>query len=119
MAGEAVPEQESQTATPNTITLTYYVDDGANRVPGDTVTLEVVATPVEFTSPAVTTIPLDENNGASLAVATVTATSEDDAGNPVHIASFTLVDDFGGIFDIATSISAQQRHRLQSPSLTR
>ena len=103
MAGEAVPEQESQTATPNTITLTYYVDDGDNRVPGGTVTLEVVATPVEFTSPATRTIPLNENNGASLAVATVTATSSDDNGAPVHIQSFTLVDDFGGIFDIATS----------------
>ncbi len=103
LAGQAVPEQESQTATPNTITLTYYVDDGANRVPGGTVTLEVVATPVEFTSPATRTIPLNENNGASLAVATVTATSSDDNGAPVHIQSFTLVDDFGGIFDIATS----------------
>ena len=95
MAGEAVPEQESQTATPNTITLTYYVDDGANRVPGDTVTLEVVATPVEFTSPAAgaRTIDLAEDTTADSTVHfTVQAMSSDDDGS-VDIDTYMFLDD--------------------------
>ena len=96
MAGEAVPEQESQTATPNTITLTYYVDDGANRVPGDTVTLEVVATPVEFTGPlaADRTIDLAEDTATSTTTAhfTVQATSSDDDGS-VDIDTYMFLDD--------------------------
>ena len=90
MAGEAVPEQESQTATPNTITLTYYVDDGANRVPGGTVTLEVVATPVEFTSPATETVA--ENNATNADVLLVQAMSENDDGTDSPITSYMFLD---------------------------
>ena len=88
-----------------TITLTYQVTDGGvgTTPAAGTVTLTVIDTPVRFTAPTTTTIPLEENNAANLAVATVTATSEDDAGNTVHIQSFALVDDFGGFFSISTS----------------
>ena len=88
-----------------TITLTYQVTDGGvgTTPAAGTVTLTVVDTPVRFTAPTITTIPLEENNVANLAVATVTATSEDDAGATVHIQSFALVDDFGGLFSISTT----------------
>ena len=91
------------------ITVNYQVNDGErdSANPGS-VTFTVVDTPVEFTTPADTTIPLDENNAADLAVTTVTATSSDDAGDPVFIQSFALVDAAGdpitgGIFEITTS----------------
>ena len=79
---------------------TYTHTDG-----DPTTTIAAFASPVSFTSPAVAdrTIPLNENNAASAAVATVTATSEDDAGATVHIQSFALVDDFGGLFSISTT----------------
>ena len=89
----------------NQLSFEYIVTDsgvGTTSVTGSFV-LTVVDTPVEFTSPSVTTIPLDENNVANLAVATVTATSEDTDGNDVYIQSFTLVNDFGGLFSISTS----------------
>ena len=111
LAGQAITEQSGTTASPNTITITYYVDDGATRVPGGTVTLTVIDTPVRFTGPTTRTITLDENNAANLAVATITATSS----HPTHfgfveyINTFKLldendnpVDDFG-IFSIAKS----------------
>ena len=92
------------------LTFEYTVtDSGVGTSPViDTFTLTVVDTPVEFTAPADTTIPLDENNAANLAVTTVTATSSDDAGDPVFIQSFMLVDAAGdpitgGIFEITTS----------------
>ena len=79
---------------------TYTHTDG-----DPTTTIAAFASPVSFTAPAIAdrTIPLDENNVANLAVATVTATSEDDAGATVHIQSFALVDDFGGLFSISTT----------------
>ena len=111
LAGQAVTEDVGTTASPNTITITYYVDDGNNRVAGGTVTLTVIDTPVRFTGPTTRTITLDENNAANLAVATITATSS----HPTHfgfveyINTFKLldendnpVDDFG-IFSIAKS----------------
>ncbi len=99
LAGEAV--------TAGTITLGYTATDGVNPT-SDTITLMAVDTPVMFTAPATRTIPLDENNAASLAVATVTATSSDTGGAMVHIQSFALVDSAGapvtdGIFDITTT----------------
>ena len=100
LAGEAV--------TAGTISLGYTATDGANPVSG-TITLTAVDTPVMFTAPATRTIPLDENNAAGAAVATVTATSSDITGSTtVHIQSFALVDSAGapvtdGIFDITTS----------------
>ena len=99
LAGEAV--------TAGTITLGYTATDGVNPT-SDTITLMAVDTPVMFTAPATRTIPLDENNAASLAVATVTATSSDTSGGTVHIQSFALVDSAGapvtdGIFDITTT----------------
>ena len=102
LAGEAV--------TAGTITLGYTATDGVNPVSG-TITLMAVDTPVMFTAPAAAdrTIPLDENNAAGAAVATVTATSSDITGSTtVHIQSFALVDSAGapvtdGIFGITTS----------------
>ena len=99
LAGEAV--------TAGTITLGYTATDGVNPT-SDTITLMAVDTPVMFTAPATRTIPLDENNAAGAAVATVTATSSDTGGAMVHIQSFALVDANGdavtdGIFDITTS----------------
>ena len=101
IAGQAIAPGELN----NQLSFEYIVTDSGvgTTSPTGSFVLTVVDTPVEFTSPSVTTIPLDENNAANLAVATVTATSEDDAGNTVHIASFTLVDDFGGLFSISTS----------------
>ena len=94
----------------NQLTFEYTVTDGGVGTSPviDTFILTVVDTPVEFTAPADTTIPLDENNAANLAVTTVTATSSDDAGDPVFIKSFALVDAAGdpitgGIFEITTS----------------
>ena len=90
----------------DTITLGYRVTDGGapRTTPAEgTVTLTVVDTPVAFTAPDVVTIPLDENNAADLAVATVTAESEDSDGNDVFIQSFALIDDFNGLFSISTS----------------
>ena len=92
LAGQAVTEQSGTTASPNTITITYYVDDGASRVPGGTVTLTVIDTPVSFAALATRTIPLDENNAADTAVATVTATSVNPDGDPVFIDTFMLLD---------------------------
>ena len=101
IAGQAIAPGELN----NQLSFEYIVTDSGvgTTSPTGSFVLTVVDTPVEFTSPSVTTIPLDENNAASLAVATVTATSEDTDGNPVHIASFTLVNDFGGLFSISTS----------------
>ena len=90
--------------------LGYTATDGANPTTG-TIELEAVDTPVRFTAPAAAdrTIPLDENNMAGAAVATVMATSSDITGSTtVHIQSFALVDSAGvpvtgGIFNIATS----------------
>ena len=109
LAGQAITEQSGTTASPNTITITYYVDDGATRVPGGTVTLTVIDTPVSFAALATRTIPLDENNAANTAVATVTATSVNPDGDPVFIDTFMLLDandnevsDYQG-FNIATT----------------
>ena len=102
LAGEAV--------TAGDFTLGYTATDGVNPRTG-TIMLEAVDTPVMFTAPAAAdrTIPLDENNMAGAAVATVMATSSDITGSTtVHIQSFALVDSAGapvtdGIFDITTS----------------
>ena len=109
LAGQAVTEQSGTTASPNTITITYYVDDGNNRVAGGTVTLTVIDTPVSFAALATRTIPLDENNAANTAVATVTATSVNPDGDPVFIDTFMFLDandnevsDYQG-FNIATT----------------
>ena len=100
----------NQAVSEGTISLGYTITDGANPRTG-TITLMAVDTPVRFTGPAVTTIPLDENNAANLAVATITATSSHPFlfGFTEHINTFKLldendnpVDDFG-IFRIAKS----------------
>ena len=99
---------ENQAVTVGTISLGYTATDGENPTSG-TITLMAVDTPVMFTAPAAAarTIPLDENNMAGAAVATVTATSSD-ADGMVHIRSFALVEAngdayTGGIFDIDTT----------------
>ena len=101
IAGQAIAPGELN----DQLSFEYIVTDSGvgTTSPTGSFVLTVVDTPVEFTSPSVTTIPLDENNVANLAVATVTATSEDTDGNDVYIQSFTLVNDFGGLFSISTS----------------
>ena len=100
----------NRAVTAGDFSLGYTATDGANPTTG-TIELEAVDTPVRFTAPAAAdrTIPLDENNMAGAAVATVMATSSDITGSTtVHIQSFALVDSAGvpvtgGIFNIATS----------------
>ena len=93
LAGQAVTEDVGATTSPNTITLTYYVDDGTHRVPGGTVTLTVIDTPVEFTGPSTRTINLPEDTGATTTPHfTVEATSSDESG-PVDIDTYMLLDD--------------------------
>ena len=93
LAGQAVTEDVGTTTSPNTITLTYYVDDGANRVPGGTVTLTVIDTPVNFMTPTIRTINLPEDTGATTTPHfTVEATSSDESG-PVDIDTYMLLDD--------------------------
>ena len=79
-----------------TITLRYTATDGVNPTSG-TITLMAVDTPVEFNSPAAAarTIDLNEDTATSTTTAhfTVQATSSDDAGAPVGIASYMFLDD--------------------------
>ena len=89
--------QEVNETVGDTITLSYsVVDGGGNSVDGGRIMLEVVETPVEFTSPAAgaRTIDLAEDTTADSTVHfTVQATSEDDGGTTVGIASYMFLDD--------------------------
>ena len=99
-ADQAIPAAELNSE----ITLTYTVTDGGvgTTAATGTVTLDVVDTPVEFTFPTDTTIPLDENNMAGVQVTEVSASSSDADGD-VFIKSYELVDDFGGLFRLAAT----------------
>ena len=100
LANQAIPAAELNSE----ITLTYTVTDGGvgTTAATGTVTLDVVDTPVEFTFPTDTTIPLDENNMAGVQVTEVSASSSDADGD-VYIKSYELVDDFGGLFRLAAT----------------
>ena len=91
LAGQAVTEDVGTTTSPNTITLTYYVDDGTNRVAGGTVTPTVIDTPVRFTSDRTETVT--ENNCAGADVIQVQASSTHEDGTDSPITSYMFLDE--------------------------